>query len=225
MTDWKVLNLYAGIGGNRKLWDGVKVTAIEINPNIAKIYGDFFPDDEVIIAEAHQFLLENFKDYDFIWASPPCPTHSKMRRWMAMQKEATKPVYPDMKLYEEIIFLDSYFKGKYCVENVASYYAPLIRPQEIGRHYYWSNFIIRKFKPKETRVHYNRTWQEIQQIYGFDISKYDGIDKRKTVRNCVEPEVGKIILESARGETQSTLSQFNEDFVHLSEKVKSEIKN
>lgn len=25
----KVLNLYAGIGGNRKLWEGVEVTAVE----------------------------------------------------------------------------------------------------------------------------------------------------------------------------------------------------
>ena len=30
-----------------------------------------------------------------------------------------------MKLYEEIIFLDNYFKGKY-FENVIPYYEPLI---------------------------------------------------------------------------------------------------
>ena len=39
----KVLNLYAGIGGNRKLWQDVDVTAVELNPQIAKIYQDFFP--------------------------------------------------------------------------------------------------------------------------------------------------------------------------------------
>jgi len=37
----KVLNLYAGIGGNRKLWRDVDVIAVEINPEIAKIYQDF----------------------------------------------------------------------------------------------------------------------------------------------------------------------------------------
>ena len=206
----RVLNLYAGIGGNRKLWEDVEVTAIEIVPEIAAIYQDFFPSDEVIVTDAHGFLLENFEDYDFIWSSPPCPTHSTMRRWMTMLKEATKPVYPDMQLYQEIIFLDSYFNGKYCVENVVSYYNPLIRPQQIGRHYYWANFLIKEFTPSDSRVHRDRTWQELQEIYGFDISKYDVSNKRKILRNCVEPKVGKLILESARGNTQIPLSDFIE---------------
>ena len=34
----KVLNLYAGIGGNRKLWENVEVTAVEIEPDIATVY-------------------------------------------------------------------------------------------------------------------------------------------------------------------------------------------
>ena len=73
----KVLNLYAGIGGNRKLWKDVDVTAVEINPEIAKIYQDFFPMDNVIITDAHKYLLEHYKEFDFIWSSPPCPTHSR----------------------------------------------------------------------------------------------------------------------------------------------------
>jgi len=202
----KVLNLYAGIGGNRKLWEDVEVTAVEIDEKIAGIYQDFFPDDKMVIGDAHQYLLDHYKEFDFIWSSPPCPTHSKMRRWLTMQKEATKPVFPDMTLYEEIIFLRSYFEGKHCVENVSSYYTPLIKPQEIGRHYYWANFMIREFKPKDKRVIRDRTWQELQEIYGFDISKYDGIDKRKTLRNCVEPEIGQLILDSAMGNTQAQLS-------------------
>ena len=32
----KILNLYAGIGGNRKLWKDVQVTAVELNSEIAK---------------------------------------------------------------------------------------------------------------------------------------------------------------------------------------------
>ena len=203
----KVLNLYAGIGGNRKLWTGVDVTAVELNPDIASIYQDFFPDDEVIVADAHQFLEDNYKDYDFIWTSPPCPTHSRMRRWLTMQKPATKAVFPDMKLYEEILFLSSYFEGKYCVENVASWYDPLIKPQEIGRHYYWANFKIDKFKPKHKRVHRDRTWQDLQEIYGFDISEYNVKNKRKILRNCVEPEVGGLILECALRESESGIKQ------------------
>ncbi|KKK98144.1 hypothetical protein LCGC14_2645680, partial [marine sediment metagenome] len=55
----KILNLYAGIGGNRKLWgDKHEIIAIEIDPKIAAIYQDLFPNDKVIIADAHQYLLE-----------------------------------------------------------------------------------------------------------------------------------------------------------------------
>jgi len=39
----KILNLYCGIGWNRKLWKNVDVTAIEINPEIAlKIFNMAF---------------------------------------------------------------------------------------------------------------------------------------------------------------------------------------
>jgi DNA (cytosine-5)-methyltransferase 1 len=100
----KVLNLYAGIGGNRKYWQDVDVTAVEIEPNIAKIYQDFFPDDKVIITDAHQYLLEHYNEYDFIWSSPPCPSHSHIRKELAVEARGqNKPVYPDMQLYEEIL--------------------------------------------------------------------------------------------------------------------------
>ena len=66
----KILNLYAGIGGNRKLWgDEHEVVAVENDPNIAKIYQDFFPNDKMVVADAHLYLLEHYKDYDFIWTS------------------------------------------------------------------------------------------------------------------------------------------------------------
>ena len=42
----RILNLYAGIGGNRKLWgDEHEVTAVEYDSEIAGIYQDFFPND------------------------------------------------------------------------------------------------------------------------------------------------------------------------------------
>ena len=77
----RILNLYAGIGGNRKLWTDCDVTAVEINPEIANIYQDLFPNDKVIIGDAHEYLINHFKEFDFIWASPPCPTHSRARFW------------------------------------------------------------------------------------------------------------------------------------------------
>ena len=135
MGDIRVLNLYAGIGGNRKLWKGVEVTGIEIDPKIAKIYQDFFHDDKVIIADAHQYLLDHYKEFDFIWSSPPCPTHSDWKRvWVDAGRQ--KAEYPAMDLYQEIIFLQNFFDDLWAVENVISYYDPLIKPQISGNHYF-----------------------------------------------------------------------------------------
>jgi DNA (cytosine-5)-methyltransferase 1 len=198
----KVLNLYAGIGGNRKLWDEVRddleITAVENNKKIAKIYQDFFPEDKVVIADAHQYLLDHFKEFDFIWSSPPCPSHSKARYAVASSKNPQKnqdPIYPDMKLYEEILLLRGYFKKKYCVENVVSWYKPLIEPQKIAKHYFWTNFYINPIKIG-TRGHY-KSQSFLQRLKGFDLSKYRGINKGLILRNCVEPETGLHIFQEA----------------------------
>ncbi len=200
----KILNLYAGIGGNRKFWgDGHEVTAIEIDPKIAKIYQDFFPNDKVIVCDAHQYLLEHYKEFDFIWSSPPCPTHSRARFW-ASKGNIYKPVYPDMALYQEIIFLSNFFKGKFVVENPKSYYSPLTPAQEIGRHFIWANFKISKFKeifPKDNI-------REMQKLYGINLSKYENIGGRgKTplLRNCIHPKLGLHIFKCAFKDKQKTL--------------------
>ena len=144
----KILNLYAGIGGNRKLWgDEHEVTAVENNKVIAKAYQVFFPKDKVIVGDAHQFLLDHYQEFDFIWSSPPCQSHSIIRK-NTLPRGNIKPVYPEMNLYQEIIFLKYHVAKPWVVENVRGYYDPLIKPQKIGRHYFWSNFNI--FKPKFT---------------------------------------------------------------------------
>lgn len=127
----KILNLYSGIGGNRKKWDELgdfEITTVEWDEKIAKIYQDFFPNDKVIVGDAHQYLLDHFSEFDFIWSSPPCPSHSRVR-FIATYEKGTdkirqKPIYPDMKLYEEILLLTNYFRGKFCVENVIAFYPP-----------------------------------------------------------------------------------------------------
>ena len=200
----KILNLYSGIGGNRKLWpSNIEVTAVEINKEIASIYQKFFPNDKVIVADAHQYLLDHYKEFDFIWASPPCPTHSRMTYMTAMSEneknshESFRPRYPDMNLYQEIIFLKTYFKGKWVVENVISYYEPLIRPFTYESHYYWANFII-DGKKVGFRCH-DGTLKKIQDLKGFDISKYKltTVRKDQVLRNCVEPRAGFNIFNSA----------------------------
>ncbi len=196
----KILNLYAGIGGNRKLWgDEHEVTAVELDPKIAAIYKEFFPNDNVIVTDAHQYLLEHYKEFDFIWASPPCPTHSRMN--LSYGDGLRKHNYPDMNLYQEIIFLQYWFKGKYCVENVISYYKPLIKPQECGRHYFWSNFII--LNKKFEMIDISRT-NEQQLSKHLDISAPQ-INARKLLRNCVNPKVALHIFNMAFKERQVRL--------------------
>jgi len=192
----KTLNLYAGIGGNRKYWEGVDVTAVEIKPKIAAIYQGFFPDDKVIVADAHQYLLDHYQEYDFIWSSPPCPSHSRIRNVAGVGSGQNQPIYPDMNLYAEIIFLKQVhqssgtsFIGRYVVENVRSYYEPLITPQEIGLHYFWANFHITPYVAK-TRGHMLSN-PNLMKIKGFNINN------KTLLRNCTEPELGLHIFNCA----------------------------
>lgn len=200
----KILNLYAGIGGNRKLWKDVEVTAIEWDYDIVKIYQGFFPQDKVIVTDAHKYLLEHYEEFDFIWSSPPCPTHSRIRNEAGVGVGQNKPVYPDMKLYEEIIFLNYNFKGKWVVENVIGYYKPLIRPIIYREHYFWANFVV-DGKRNMDRGHMG-TMEDLRSIKKFDLSKYKkDIDERKLLRNCTESETGLYIFNSAFKEKQQTL--------------------
>lgn len=105
-----------------------------------------------------------------------------------------------MKLYEEIIFLEHYYKGKYTVENVIPYYEPLIPAKKRGRHLYWTNFLLpnvlsnRKgnFMVGENEV---EKWCEFHKI---DLSTYKGSQRKdKIARNLVDYEAGKTILDCA----------------------------
>lgn len=203
----KILNLYAGIGGNRKLWgDEHEITAVEYEPKIAEIYQDYFPNDTVIVCDAHEYLLKHHDEYDFIWASPPCPTHSDIRR-TGVQAGQYEEKYPDMALWQEIILVQHFYKkeGLYCIENVNPYYEPMFNPQIRERHCFWANFYIHDF-PKTVSKH-EMNVQEALEMLGYNLDKYDGIDKRKAMRNCVLPEVGKHILDSAIRNRQQSLFQ------------------
>jgi DNA (cytosine-5)-methyltransferase 1 len=194
----KILNLYAGIGGNRKLWgDEHEITAIEYDQATADVYKSYFPDDEVLVTDAHEYLLANHRNFDFIWSSPPCPTHSDIRRCgvHAGQYEA---LYPDMALYQEIILLNNFAPKdcKFVVENVKPYYDPLIAPDVvIHRHNYWCNFKIHPFHVQDERKHSDIT--NYGDVYGFNIKDTDIADKRKALRNMVDPELGLHILNCA----------------------------
>jgi len=193
----KVLNLYAGIGGNRKLWKDVQVTAVEYNAEIAAIYQDHFTDDTVIVGDAHQYLLDHFSEYNFIWSSPPCPTHSNARFWSS-KGGMYDVAYPDMTLYQEIILLKHFHTGKWVVENVKPYYDVLIPGKEIGRHLFWSNFNIPVFKSESNYIHNGSDRTRVEKMLCYDLSKYKIEDKVKILRNCVHPDIGLNILNRAR---------------------------
>jgi len=194
----KILNLYAGIGGNRKLWgDEHEITAVENNMQIAQIYTDLYPRDKIIIGDAHEYLLNHYKEYDFIWTSPPCQTHSRMRQHLQVQCRGQKAVYADMKLYQEIIFLQHNFNGNFVVENVKPYYKPLIEPDfELQRHVYWSNF---KVSHKDFTKSKLRSAQipDLEEYIGINLNGYKVSNKRQVLRNCVLPDIGLHILEEA----------------------------
>jgi DNA (cytosine-5)-methyltransferase 1 len=197
------LNLYAGIGGNRKLWDNVEVTAVEYVPEIAAIYQDFFPEDTVVVADAHQYLLDHFQEFDFIWSSPPCPTHSRLQFSPRSRGNGGKLSYPDMKLYEEIILLKTFYEGSYIIENVISYYDALIKPQEVARHYFWSNKHLPKFYGKTVKVDHSKgnTLDVKMAGHGIVIDNWHGYkgDKRQLLSNAIEPELGLHLFDAVKG--------------------------
>jgi len=222
----KILNLYACLGGNRYKWDevtNVDVTAVELDPELARLYQERFPNDKVIVADAHQYLLDHYQEFDFIWSSPPCPTHSRMRKTNTGEGERkSKATYSDMKLYEEILLLKHFYKGKYCVENVIPYYEPLIPAKKRGRHLYWTNFNlpnILSVRKKEDFITSSNV-KELSLFHNYDLNKLSvfkkfsytshsgGIRIDKIGRNLVDYEAGKTILETALGIiTKSNIKQ------------------
>ena len=196
----KILNLYAGIGGNRKLWgDEHDITAVEIRKDISEVYKHYFPNDKLIITDAHEYLLRHFDEYDFIWISRPCQTHSRARMWGWKNSDKVEKKYPDLGLYEEIIFLQYYANCLWISENVKPFYDPLIKPSiQIGRHLFWSNFNICPFDEfKEADINRGNR-QEWGKLHGFNLSQFK-LDTRKDqiYRNCVHPETGRHILNCA----------------------------
>jgi DNA (cytosine-5)-methyltransferase 1 len=197
----KVLNLYACLGGNRYKWENCEVTAVEWDVELARLYQERFPNDKVIVADAHQYLLDHYKEFDFIWSSPPCPSHSRVR-FTQKNKDFYKPIYPEMSLYQEIIFLENHFEGKFVVENVIPYYEPLIPAQKRGRHLYWTNFKLPN-EINERHIQISAGTDEVKKLCNFhdyDFYKYKGEQRLdKIARNLVDYEAGLTIYNTAMG--------------------------
>jgi DNA (cytosine-5)-methyltransferase 1 len=210
----KVLNLYAGLGGNRKLWVDCEVTAVEKDSKIAAVYQRLNPKDQVIIGDAKKYLLDHFSEFDFIWSSPPCQSHSKMIR----SGRNRKPRYPDMGIYEEILFLKHNFNGDWVVENVKPYYEPFLNPKAIGRHLIWSNFSVADFEAPEFKNFINRqnlsAKKDLQDWLGIHYNENIYYESNhcptQILRNCVHPDMGLHIFNQSKKQKQNNLNFSNE---------------
>lgn len=206
----KILNLYACLGGNRYKWgDDHDITAVEWDEELARLYQERFPNDTVVVGDAHQYLLDHYKEYDFIWSSPPCPTHSRFNLSM---KTKRKMKYPDMSLYQEIIFLQYYYDGKYVVENVIPFYDLLIQGYKRNRHIYWTNFNLPAILSERKNPDLGRTKNVVDALskfHDYDFRKYKGKQSvQKVARNLVDYEAGKTILDTVMGiRTKQNINQ------------------
>jgi len=201
----KILNLFAGLGGNRKKWTNVTVTAVESDPKIAKVYQDENPNDEVIVGDAMEYLKKHRNDFDFIWASPPCQKHSRMMK--ATRHDVAD--FFDPMLYQIIIFLDNFYDGDWLVENVKPYYKPLIEPTKIlGRHLIWSNFVVTDFDvPNIKNFSMMGTTKDTDRFKEWLGIRYEGnlyYDGNhcpgQVLRNCIHPDFGDHILNCYRNQ-------------------------
>ena len=196
----KVLNLFAGLGSNRKYWDDVarekdvsiEVTAVEFDPEIAKAYTKRYPNDNVIVGDAWDYAAKNYLDFDFIWASPPCQTHSRLNIANNIRNDRTKRL-PDFRLYELIVYLKYFCKKAFVVENVVPFYEPLIKPTaEIGRHYFWANFDLFFLHNPTFRI---VTKTKVGDFMDLDLNEFKIKNKRQAIKNEVDYEIGKKIFE------------------------------
>ena len=93
-----------------------------------------------------------------------------------------------MKLYQEIIFLEYYYKGKWIVENVIPFYEPIIPAKKRGSE--------RKVKISAV----NEEVERMSKFHDYDFKQYKGKQRLdKIARNLVDYEAGRTIFETALG--------------------------
>ena len=160
----RVLDLYAGLGGTDK---GIRKVAaeknieidyyaIEIDPIICQAHKKNNPETNVICADVKDWL-DKVTEFDFVWASPPCQSHSKLNK--TNEGKGLEPRLIDWDLWHLIDFL-SRKQTKYVVENVKPYYICPFKPNfSLDRHYFWTNL---KLVPFTYQKKPNKKWQNIE---------------------------------------------------------------
>ncbi len=206
---FNVLDLFAGVGGTalgiQRFLNEQNIdfyyTAVENDFEITWSHSLLNPDDSIITQEdAWEYPIFG---HDFIWASPPCQSHSRCNMYYNKKN-------PDMRLWELIRKLQQQ-DTPFVVENVQPYYTPPINPSlKIGRHYFWSNKPIISFKVPERAKDWG--WMGIP-----DWEKYHGIESRVTdhikdrmkrrqvLRNMLHPDISYNIIKQILNPKQKQL--------------------
>lgn len=111
---YKILDLFCCEGGAAKGYAdaGFEVIGVDINPKFAKRYPF-----EFYAADALDFAVNNYKEFDAIHASPPCQAYSVTKN--GHNKEHPMLIEPTRKVLQQIGL-------PYVIENVVG--APLINP-------------------------------------------------------------------------------------------------
>jgi len=212
----KLLNLFAGIGGNRRTWSNYQITSVELDANICNLYQELYPQDTIINEDVFTFLRNknnNIDQYDLIWASP---THSHMQVF-TRHNEKLQPIPRLDQIIGLILWLQRNYKGKFVVENVIPWYGIIPLDQYaiynvvLDRHIFYSNFLIRKkeFKSRGSNGHgkigglmrmnldqllefHQIPIEIVPKLFGKQSAHHDHL---KILRNCCNYQLGQYILD------------------------------
>lgn len=191
----RVLNAYAGIGGNRHLWPADwKVTAVEWDRRVAAEYERRYPQDLVLVSDAHEHVIQHADLFDAVWTSPPCPTHSRLAKVNASRYG--HDLAPDPRLMAEVKHLRS-VGVRHVVENVHTYYTPEVLPDLVtDRHYYWMTTPPLLLAPLRRTIiggweEGSASSDELADSYGLPRLEPGSVpDRNRAMRNAVIPQEG-----------------------------------